>query len=126
MPKCKAKAILAADAKMYEISSLFIYILASVVELAATSAFTYTFSKWPRIVFYLYFFYKKEKKCMTLSHIFLIQNPISENIPLILSEKYFKKTYIMGALKGLWNRRIKGLPIYPLRKIVINNLKVSS
>ena len=104
----------------------YLYILASVVELAATSAFTYTFSKWPRIVFYLYFFYKKEKKCMTLSHIFLIQNPISENIPLILSEKYFKKTYIMGALKGLWNRRIKGLPIYPLRKIVINNLKVSS
>ena len=71
-------------------------------------------------------YFLKEKKCMTLSHIFLIQNPISENIPLILSEKYFKKTYIMGALKGLWNRRIKGLPIYPLRKIVINNLKVSS
>ena len=63
---------------------------------------------------------------MTLSHIFFIQNPISENIPLILSEKYFKKTYIIGALKGLWNRRIKGLPIYPLRKIVINNPKLSS
>ena len=100
--------------------------LASALELAATLAFSCTFGKWPRIVFYLYFFYKKEKKCMTLSHIFFIQNPISENIPLILSEKYFKKTYIMGALKGLWNRRIKGLPIYPLRKIVINNLKVSS
>ena len=79
----------------------YLYILASVVELAAsaTSAFTYTFSKWPRIVFYLYFFYKKEKKCMTLSHIFLIQNPISENIPLILSENILRKHTLWGPLK---------------------------